>query len=127
MIPGQPQAAAVFDLDSLHALRHSRPRDMVSVRRFAQRFGYDLAQIEELSHVKPGVARDNPFSLHVQQFMRLALDVVALHMISGRDLDDAIEWFKSAGLPEHGGRTPERIVSDGDHRVLLKGDGPRHN
>ena len=100
---------------------------MVSVRRFAQRFGYDLARIEELSHVRPGVAHDNPFSLHVQQFMRLALDIVSRHMLSERDLDDAIEWFKSVELPEHGDRTPERIVADGDHRVLMKGDGPKHN
>ena len=85
---------------------------MVSVRRFAQRFGYELARIEELSHVKPGIAHDNPFSLHVQHFMRLALDIVARHMLSGRDLDDAIEWFKSAELPEHGNRTPEQVVAE---------------
>jgi len=94
---------------------------MVSVRRFAQRFGYDLVRLEELSRVRPGLAHENPFSLQVQQFMRVALDVVALHMVVGRDLDDAIEWFKCARLPEHGSRTPEQIVADGDHRVLLRG------
>ncbi len=127
MITSQPASAVISDLDSLHALRYSRPRDMVSVQRFAQRFGYDLSHIEELSHVKSGVARDNPFSLHVQQFMRVALDVVARHMLSGRDLDDAIEWFKSTALPEHGGRTPEQIVADGDHRLLLRDGLPRAN
>lgn len=121
MIPGQSQASAVsFDLDSLHALRFSRPRDMVSVRRFTQRFGYGLDRLEELSHVGPGVARDNPFSLPVQQFMRHALDVVALHMVAGRDLDDAIEWFKTAPLAEHGDRTAEQVVADGGHRALLR-------
>ena len=59
-----------------------------------------------------------------EYFMRLALDVVARHMAVGRDLDEAIEWFKTAALPEHGGRTPEQVVSDGDHRLLL---GPRQN
>jgi hypothetical protein len=115
-----------FDLDSLHALRFSRPRDMISVRRFAQRFGYDLARLEELCHVRAGLAHDNPFSLPVQHFMRLALDIVARHMVSGRDLDDAIDWFKSATLAEHGGRTPEQIVADGDQRLLLR-NAPRHN
>jgi hypothetical protein len=123
---GQP-ASAVFDLDSLQALRHSRPRDMVSVRRFAQRFGYELARLEELSRVRPGTARDNPFSLHVQQFMRVALDVVARHMVSGRDLDEAIEWFKSSPLVEHGDRTPEQVVADGDHRALLRSTTPQRN
>ncbi len=93
---------------------------MVSVRRFAQRFGYALERLEELSHVSPGVARDNPFSLPVQQFMRIALDLVARHMVAGRDLDDAIEWFKTASLPEHGGRTPEQVIADGDFRLLLR-------
>ncbi len=93
---------------------------MVSVRRFAQRFGYELARIEQLSHVRPGTARDNPFSLPVQQFMRVALDVVARHMVAGKDLDDAIEWFKTSARPEHGDRTPEQIVADGDYRVLLR-------
>ena len=116
----QQPSAVISDLDSLQALRFSRPRDMVSVRRFAQRFGYDIARLEVLSHVRPGVAHENPFSLHVQQFMRLALDVVALHMLTGRDLDDAIDWFKSVPLEEHGARTAEQIVADGDHRLLLR-------
>jgi hypothetical protein len=121
LIPSpSPVSAVSFDLDSLHALRFSRPRDMVSVRRFAQRFGYGLDRLEELSHVSPGVARDNPFSLPVQQFMRIALDVVSRHMLTGRDLDDAIDWFKTAALPEHGGRTAEQVVADGDHRLLLR-------
>lgn len=100
---------------------------MVSVRRFAQRFGYEISRLEDLSHVRPGVAYDNPFSLPVQQFMRVALDIVAQHMLAGRDLDDAIEWFKTMALPEHGGRTPEEIVADGDHRVLLRGGEPKSN
>jgi hypothetical protein len=127
VIPGQAHSTVVFDIDSLQALRFSRPRDMVSVRRFTQRFGYELSRIEELSHVSPGMARDNPFSLRLQQFMRHALDVVALRMVTERDLDAAIEWFKSAGLAEHGGRTPEQIVAEGDHRLLMKGGSPRHN
>lgn len=100
---------------------------MVSVRRFAQRFGYETSRLEELSHVKPGTAYENPFSLQVQQFMRLALDIVARHMLSGRDLDDAIEWFKSTPLAEHGGRTPEQVVADGDHRLLLRGGHSQDN
>jgi hypothetical protein len=120
----QQPVGVTFDLDSLQALRFSRPRDMVSVRRFALRFGYDIARLEELSHVRPGVAHDNPFSLPVQQFMRHALDVVAMHMASGRDLDEAIEWFKSEPLPQHGGRTAEQVLADGGHRALLRS---RHN
>jgi hypothetical protein len=119
-MPGQHAALIGSDLDALRALRYSRPRDMLSVRRFAQRFGYELARLEELSHVRPGLALANPFSLPIQQFMRVALDIVARHMVVGRDLDDAIEWFKHASLAEHGGRTPERIVADGDQRLLLR-------
>lgn len=121
MIPGPHAAAVISDLDSLQALRFSRPRDMLSVRRFSQRFGYDLAQLEALSHVRPGVAQANPFCPPVQQFMRIALDVVARRMASGGDLDDAIDWFRTAPQAGHGGRTPEQMVADGDHRQLLRG------
>lgn len=100
---------------------------MVSMRRFAQRFGYELVRIEELSRVRAGTARDNPFSLPLQQFMRVALDVVARHMVADKDLDDAIAWFKTREMPEHGGRTPEQIVADGDHRVLLRSAGAQPN
>lgn len=101
---------------------------MLSVQRFAQRFSYDLARIEELSGVKPGLARDNPFHARVQHFMRVALDVVAWRMLTVPDLDGAIEWFKTATLTEHGNRTPEDIVAAGEQRLLLRADAAvRHN
>ena len=115
-----------FDLDSLYSLRFSRPRDMVSVQRFAHRFGYDVARLEELCHVRPGLVHDNPFASRVQQFMRYALDVVAFRMLSVPDLDQAIRWFRSEPQAAHGNRTPEQIVADGDQRVLLKA-ATRHN
>lgn len=123
----QPYSGVTFDIDSLYALRFSRPRDMVSVQRFAQRFHYDHARLEELCHVRSGELQGNPFMARVQSFMRHALDVVAMRMLSVPDLDGAIAWFKSEPLPEHGDRTPEAIVADGDQRLLLKqGGGPRH-
>lgn len=123
----QPYSGVTFDIDSLHALRFSRPRDMISVQRFAQRFHYDPARLEELCHVRPGELQENPFMARVQVFMRHALDVVAMRLLSVPDLDEAIAWFKSGSLPEHGDRTPEEIVADGDQRLLLKQGGGRRN
>jgi hypothetical protein len=123
----QASSAVTFDLDSLYALRFSRPRDMVSVQRFAQRFDYSIEELESLCHVRPGQIGENPFNARVQQFMRHALDVVAQRMLAVPDLDRAIAWFRNEPLAAHGDRTPEGIVADGDQRVLLKSQAPRHN
>jgi hypothetical protein len=114
------QSHVGMDLDSLEALQFSRPRDMISLHRFAQRFGYEMDRLEALSHVTPGTARANPFNRRVQSFMRTALELVATKMLKAADLDAAIAWFKSERLPAHGGQTPEEVVADGNEKVLLR-------
>ena len=113
-----------FDLDSLEALRFSRPRDMISLHRFVHRLGYSVGRLEEICRLPAGSARANPFNRRMQAFMRATLDVVALQMLRVADLDAAITWFKSQAQPEHAGLTPEELVAGGREKALL--DSLRH-
>lgn len=120
MIATQAVSHVVFDLDSLDALRFSRPKGMISLSRFERRFGYSAERLETLASMPAGSARANPFATRLQRFMTVALDIVALRMLQCADLDEAIAWFKQQPLDQFERRTAEQVVADGSGASLAQ-------
>lgn len=110
----------IVDLDFLINKLRFAGRAEISPERFAKAFGYDLFTLEQLAHVDQPHAQSWQLSPRLQSFMEQALKVIGSTALLLADVEEAKTWFKSYRFEEFGGKTPEQLVSDGQHRYLLK-------
>jgi len=114
------QAHQIVDLDFLiNKLRYAG-RSEISPERFGHAFDYDLLALERLAHVDQLHIKDWRMSPPLQSFMENALKVMGSAALLLTDMDEAKTWFKNYRFAEFGDKTPEQLVSDGQHAVLFK-------
>lgn len=114
------QAHQIVDLDFLiNKLRYAG-RSEISPERFASAFDYDLIVLERLAHVDQLQTKDWRMSAPLQSFMENALKVMGSAALLLTDINEAKTWFKHYRFAEFNGKTPEQLVSDGQHALLFK-------
>lgn len=114
------QAHQVVDLDFLINKLRFAGRAEISPERFAHAFEYDLLALERLAHVDQLHIKDWRMSPPLQNFMENALKVMGSATLLLTDMDEAKTWFKQHRFAEFGDKTPEQLVSDGQHALLFK-------
>ena len=114
------QAHEIVDLDFLiNKLRYAG-RSEISPERFARAFDYDLIVLERLAHVDQLRIKNWRLSPKLQSFMENAMKVMGSAALLLTDMEEAQTWFKNYRFAELDGKTPEELVSDGQHALLFK-------
>lgn len=113
-------ATQIVDIDFLINKLRFAGRSEISPERFANAFDYELLTLERLAHVDPLHAKDWRMSPQLQSFMENALKVMGSAALLLTDMDEAKTWFKNYRFAEFADKTPEQLVSDGQHALLFK-------
>jgi uncharacterized protein (DUF2384 family) len=111
-----PQSIPVFDRDFdsfLDYLNDGSNHALISPKRFARVFSFDLQSLAAAAHVHRNTISRAPEAESIQGYLRASVRVLRAAADVAGSVDKAIYWYRNQPLPPFDYKTAQHLVSDG--------------